>query len=252
MGNLEFYEKPDQKKTNDDEKWYNIYNPNKAKEIRTFAENKKDQENNEAVFGLYHATGEIDTKALKGKITPDQAKELSSSSKFSNLNLDWLTEMDDETVNNLCQWGMKEQLWLNWVEHLSDSALKLILESYKDVSLDNFKPASSEQLKIIATKLTKKGENLWYGSLTDAQKKEINSYITLDTTTNPTEDEEEDIPGTPRTTTPWATDWGEVNTGWSAEQWGEWQSWSQSGDRPWWESISTSTEWQEWWGGRER
>ena len=67
-----------------------------------------------------------------------------------------------------------------------------------------------------------------------------------DATTKPTE-EESDIPETPGTTTPWATDGGEVNTGWSAEQWGEWQGSSQSGDRPGeWTWDNTPPTWDKW------
>ena len=67
-----------------------------------------------------------------------------------------------------------------------------------------------------------------------------------DATTKPTE-EESDIPETPGTTTPWATDGGEVNTGWSAEQWGGWQGWSQSGDRPGeWTWDNTPPTWDKW------
>ena len=66
-----------------------------------------------------------------------------------------------------------------------------------------------------------------------------------DATTTPTE-EEEDIPND-WSTTPWAQDEGSTGTGWSAEQWWEWQSWSQSGDRWWeWTWDSTPPTWGEW------
>jgi hypothetical protein len=38
-----------------------------------------------------------------------------------------------------------------------------------------------------------------------------------------------------------------VNTGWSAEQWGGWQGWSQSGDRPGeWTWDNTPPTWDKW------